>query len=245
MLSILIASDVRLYSECLSNYLTQRSSMTVKGFATNRVEVLGRVTALKVELVLLDMSMAGALDLGRDLLAAQVRVIALGCPDEEAVLVACSGMGVHGYVSRAATIDDLDRAIAGAIRDERYCDEGVAAFALRCVGEIAARQRRSDRESSRASLSALTRREDQVARLMGEGLSNKDIARRLCVEVSTVKNHVHNVLSKLGARNRCEAAFVLSRGMSDRLSASSVDPSQTQGKLPGRQGRFELEQRGY
>jgi len=56
---------------------------------------------------------------------------------------------------------------------------------------------------------ALTPRERQVARLVGEGLSNKEIARQLCIEVTTVKNHVHNMLRKLDVSRRGQAAAYL------------------------------------
>jgi DNA-binding NarL/FixJ family response regulator len=52
---------------------------------------------------------------------------------------------------------------------------------------------------------ALTVRESQVAGLIAEGLSNKEIATRLCIEVATVKNHVHNILEKLGVKRRFDA----------------------------------------
>jgi two-component system, NarL family, nitrate/nitrite response regulator NarL len=59
----------------------------------------------------------------------------------------------------------------------------------------------------------LTRRELEVLGLLEEGLSNKQIARRLGIELSTVKNHVHNVLAKLGVARRAEAVAVHRRGM--------------------------------
>jgi DNA-binding CsgD family transcriptional regulator len=54
----------------------------------------------------------------------------------------------------------------------------------------------------------LTRREQQILRLIESGLSNKEIAARLGIEVATVKNHVHHLLEKLGARSRAEAVCI-------------------------------------
>ncbi|WP_328520474.1 response regulator transcription factor [Kribbella sp. NBC_00359] len=56
------------------------------------------------------------------------------------------------------------------------------------------------------SATQLTAREREILGLIDDGLSNKEIAGRLCIELSTVKNHVHNILAKLGARRRTEAA---------------------------------------
>jgi DNA-binding NarL/FixJ family response regulator len=51
----------------------------------------------------------------------------------------------------------------------------------------------------------LTRREAEVLRVLADGLSNKEIARALCIELSTVKNHVHRIFEKLGVRDRADA----------------------------------------
>jgi DNA-binding NarL/FixJ family response regulator len=69
--------------------------------------------------------------------------------------------------------------------------------------------------------SPLTRREQQIAAMLAEGMSNKQIARNLCIEVSTVKNHVHNVLVKLEVKNRSQAGFCLL----DRFKTGHLNPS--------------------
>ena len=63
----------------------------------------------------------------------------------------------------------------------------------------------ADQRPVRAELGELTVRERQIARLLDEGLSNKEIAIQLCIEVATVKNHVHNILEKLNVQRRAEA----------------------------------------
>jgi DNA-binding NarL/FixJ family response regulator len=68
---------------------------------------------------------------------------------------------------------------------------------------------------------ALTVRELQIVALVDIGLSNKEIARRLCIEVPTVKNHVHRILDKLGVRNRAEAAAWARRHEAARLVRSA------------------------
>jgi DNA-binding NarL/FixJ family response regulator len=63
----------------------------------------------------------------------------------------------------------------------------------------------SHRRTKASPLAGLTTREIQVLRMMRQGLSNKVISRRLGIELSTVKNHVHSVLAKLGVHRRAEA----------------------------------------
>jgi DNA-binding NarL/FixJ family response regulator len=59
---------------------------------------------------------------------------------------------------------------------------------------------------------ALTSRELEIANLVERGLSNKQIAERLCIELPTVKNHMHHILDKLGVRRRTEAAALVRDG---------------------------------
>jgi two-component system nitrate/nitrite response regulator NarL len=70
----------------------------------------------------------------------------------------------------------------------------------------------SVRRDERAELPALTSRQWEILRLIDEGLSNKEIAQRLYIEVPTVKNHIHNILDKLQVRRRSEAAALV-RGL--------------------------------
>jgi DNA-binding NarL/FixJ family response regulator len=62
-------------------------------------------------------------------------------------------------------------------------------------------------------LEQLTRRERQIAGLLSHGLSNKQIARDLSIELSTVKNHVHNILVKVGAHSRTQAVLILQNSL--------------------------------
>jgi DNA-binding NarL/FixJ family response regulator len=80
------------------------------------------------------------------------------------------------------------------------CSPRLAATLLRRVAVLAA-----DRAQPRVE-ARLTARELEIVELIDEGLSNKEIASRLCIEVPTVKNHVHNILEKLDVRGRAEAA---------------------------------------
>jgi DNA-binding CsgD family transcriptional regulator len=113
--------------------------------------------------------------------------------------VACAEAGVVGYVGAEGSLDDVTAAIEGAARGEPRCTPQVVAALLRRVAALAGEVR-----PTRVGLPALTGREHQVVALIEAGLSNKEIARRLHVEVATVKNHVHNILKKLQARSRVE-----------------------------------------
>jgi len=86
------------------------------------------------------------------------------------------------------------------VRGEAVCSPRVAGALLRRIAALAT-DGRSDRVPAH-----LTKREREIMGLIDEGLSNKEIAKRLRIEVATVKNHVHNILEKLQVHRRGEAA---------------------------------------
>ena len=135
--------------------------------------------------------------------APPARVVALAVRDQDQDIVAWAEHGAKGIVTRQASFDDLLHAIRATTRDECGCSPRVAAALLRRVAVVAAERR------SVTPYAALTLREREVVELLIEGLSNKEIAARLMLGVSTVKNHVHNVLSKVQARTRSEAVALL------------------------------------
>ena len=125
-------------------------------------------------------------------------VVALGALADEEHVVALAELGVLGFVEPDADLDALVAAVAGAARGEAVFPPRIATTLLRRVSSLGVRRRTVD-------AAALTMRESQVAGLIAEGLSNKEIAARLCIEVATVKNHVHNILEKLGVNRRFDA----------------------------------------
>ena len=96
-------------------------------------------------------------------------------------------------------------AISGLVTGEFRCSPRVAAQLVRRLRALS-RERGVDETDAR-----LTAREQGIAALLAEGLSNKEIARRLGIELCTVKNHVHHVLEKLHATSRAQAAAQLRR----------------------------------
>jgi two-component system nitrate/nitrite response regulator NarL len=133
----------------------------------------------------------------------EVKVVALGVPEVEADILRFAEVGVHAYVPPQAGVDDLIRAVNGVVRGEPPCSPRIAAALLRRVAVLAAAH------GPQSEMRQLTCRERQTVQLIEEGLSNKEIARRLCIEVPTVKNHVHSILKKLRAKRRGEAAALL------------------------------------
>ena len=123
-----------------------------------------------------------------------------------------------GFVTRDSSVDELLAVLEAAMVGEIRCSPRITGTLFRRVSTLAAR-----RETG--SIGNLTAREMDVLRCIERGLSNKEISRDLGIELSTVKNHVHNLLDKLGVHRRGEAAAQLRDSGFGTPNKSILDPS--------------------
>jgi DNA-binding NarL/FixJ family response regulator len=207
-LRVLVAADVRLYRESLAEILGRQERMDVVGVAGDSGDMLSLVSELKPDVTLLDPAVPGSMAAVRELVkrAPGVKVVALAADEGEAEVIECAEAGVSGFVTRDHSLADLVASIRSAARGDLFCSPETAGALLRRVRALAAAQPRLYSEAH------LTRRELDVVRLLEEGLSNKQIAHRLCIELPTVKHHVHHILEKLGVGRRGEAVARLRHG---------------------------------
>jgi DNA-binding NarL/FixJ family response regulator len=210
--SVVVGGCTRLYCDGIALLLTAAGGVEVVGKGTTRTEILDCVDEVAPDVVLLDPAVAGGMELVRELaLDRDVRVVAHGCFDSDIEMLACAEAGVCGFLTREASVDDLVAAIRGANEGELLCSPKMAAALLRRVTALASGRLHD------ATDSELTTRELQVARLIDQGLSNKQIALQLEIELSTVKHHVHHILEKLEVARRGEAvARLRQRGVLQR-----------------------------
>lgn len=220
MIRVLIASDIRLYREGLALHFGQSARFNVVSVVDDRATAVRCALDLAPDALLIDMAMAESLATIRELRehAPTVRVIALTVPEVERAVLACAEAGVSGYVPRNGSLEDLDVAVESSVRNESIASPRMVASFIRRIAALAA-----DRNG--ATTESLTAREVDIVRLIDQGCSNKQIAARLSIELSTVKNHVHNVLEKLGVQRRSEAAARLRRTSSSLTTPVTLDSS--------------------
>jgi two-component system, NarL family, nitrate/nitrite response regulator NarL len=206
MIGVMIVSDIRLYRESLTS-LVAGAGFEVVNCVETEVEACALAAESRPDVILIDSAMEESIRVVRSLVAmgGETPIVALTLPSAEEEVVAFAEAGVAGYVTRDAALDDLARAIDASSRGEALCSPRLAGALLRRVASLAA-EHRPERPQA-----ALTAREREVMLLMDEGLTNKQIAQRLLIEVPTVKNHVHNILEKLGVNRRGEAVARLHR----------------------------------
>lgn len=200
MIFVFIVGSVRVYREGLARTFAGLPQIRVIGEAPTPRDAITAVRDLAPDVVLVDLSAPASIDAARTLAeVTSSRLVAIGAPQDDRTVMACAEAGVVGFVGSEGGADEVVAATEAAARGEAVCPPRVTAALLRRVADDARARRLS-------AFAPLTARERQVVALIDEGLSNKEIAARLCIELSTVKNHVHNLIDKLGARGRTDAA---------------------------------------
>lgn len=200
-MKVLVVTEIRLYRDGVAEVLRNLPDIGEAVTAASGAEAV--VAAHDgCDVVLMDMSLPRCAQTVEAVLAARpgVKVVALGVPDAGPEVVAFAEAGISGYVSRDASLEQLGDALRAVLRGEAACSGKVAAVLMRHI----ALQARGHR--THAAPRELTPRESDVLQLLQTGMSNKQIARALDLQLSTVKNHVHSLLTKFGASGRGEVA---------------------------------------
>lgn len=203
-LRVLVVDDGRLARECLTAQLQAHGVETCGGW--DAASLLAAIDQAPPSVILLNIATPDGptlLQLCLDV-APEATVIVFGLSaDRESEIVSCAEAGVAGLHLRSESFTDLLGLIAGAGEGRAQCSSEVSALLLRRVYNLAAQP---DTGDSRSEL--LTARELEILELIEAGLTNQQIATRLSVALHTVKNHVHNMLTKLGVGTRAEAVSV-------------------------------------
>ena len=208
---VLVVAEIRLYRDGLAEALAALPDLEYVSTAASGAAAVMAAHHTSCDVVVLDMAIESNTQTAAALITARpgLRVVALGVQEDGPEVVACAEAGISGYVARDASFKDLASALRSALRGEASCSGKVAAGLIRHIA-LHARTRRVLDGTDR-----LTRRELEVLRLLGTDMSNKEIARALDLQLSTVKYHVHNVLAKLGASGRRDIPAVLVSSTTD------------------------------
>jgi len=207
---VFILSAVRLHREGLAALLRGCPTIEVLG-AHNIQETQNALLTTAIDVALIDALSPSDSDTVSALrkMCARVRILAIGIRETTSEVLACAAAGIDGYVPRDAALGDMVTAIENVVRGELACSPKVAASLYQCVGL-----------SRAAGATPLTARELQIADLMNRGCSTKEIAWRLGMQPSIVKNHIRNILHKLGVHRRGQAVAKLQTLIGERLGSS-------------------------
>ena len=212
MIDVLIAEDHTVVRGGLVELLGVTDDLEVVGTAADGAEAIELARVLRPDVVLMDISMPGVdgIRATGSILEAEpeARVVMLTAFSDRDRVVAALDAGAIGYLLKDAEPQEVLDAIRAAARGE-------APLAPRAARELLAARSGEQRAD-------LSKREREVLVLVAEGLPNKLIARRLHIEVATVKCHVHNILDKLKLQRRGSVALWIRQWVNRR--ASSILP---------------------
>jgi two-component system NarL family response regulator len=202
---VLIADDQAMARMGLAALLGTEDDIELVGEAHDGEQAIALVADLVPDLVLMDVRMPklGGIEAARRINAEQpaTKIVMLTNSDEEEDVFEAIKAGASGYLLKDIDPGEVPPAI-------RQIQEGHSllspAIASKLVSEFAAISKRSDERASRPTL---TDRELEVLRLAADGLTNRQIGRRLQISENTVKNHIRNILEKLHLHSRMEAVL--------------------------------------
>ncbi len=206
-IKILLVDDQPLFREGLRTLLSVHPDFEVVDEAGNGVEAIRLARLLQPSVVLMDLQMpvldgvAATRRLHEEL--PECRVIVLTTFDDDEMVFDGLRAGAVGYLLKDAPSEKLAEAIRVAARGETFLQPSVAA---KVVAEFA-RLSRKTAATANPVIESLSEREVEILRLIAQGASNREIAGALFLAEGTVKNHVTNILGKLDARDRTQAAL--------------------------------------
>ncbi|MEZ4411788.1 MAG: response regulator transcription factor [Gemmatimonadales bacterium] len=214
-ISIVLIDDNRLMREGLTAMIHRQPGFRVLAASADVEEALAKVREEQPDIVLLDFGLADHDSIG---LTATVRadvpsarVIVMGLLPLQEHVADYVHAGASGFIMLNASFDEFFETIRAVADGAEVLP---AALTSSLFSQIVRNAPLENRALALESV-RLTLREQEIVALLGEGLSNKEIAARMGVAVHTVKSHVHNVLEKLALNSRLEvAAFSHSRGPS-------------------------------
>ena len=209
MIRLLLVDDQALFREGLHTLLSLHEDLEVVGEAGNGLEALAAADALRPDVVLMDLRMPvlDGVAATRRLLAAHptTRVIVVTTFDDDELVFDGLRAGAVGYLLKDVSSDKLVEAIRAAARGESFLQPSIAAKVLAEFNRLERSAAPPPPPPARAE--PLSERELEILRLLAAGDSNKEIAAALYITEGTVKNHVTNILGKLDARDRTQAAL--------------------------------------
>jgi len=200
-MNTIIVAPVRLLGEGLASSLSRRPDLNVQRVLPDLASLRAALPSTPVDVVLVDVTQGVDLEVVRGIASdyPNLALVAFGLAEQRQDVIRCGRAGFAGYIGRDADVDTLYAAVWDVVAGRLACPAEISGGLLRALF------RGEQGNDVPAADDALTRREREVLHCIGRGLSNKEIARELCLSVATVKHHVHNVLAKMNLHRRAQA----------------------------------------
>ncbi len=209
MIKIMIADDQELIRESLRIVLNINPDMEVIGVTENGQETIDLVRAKKPDVILMDVRMPilDGVQCTRLIKEAypEIRIIILTTFDDDEYVYNALKYGASGYLLKGVSVPELTQAVRTVVSGGAMINPNIAVKVVKLFSRLAQGNFSIPVEEGAAAL--LGRTERKVALLVGRGLSNREIAEKLCLSEGTVRNNLSTVLSKLALRDRTQLAI--------------------------------------
>ena len=204
-IDVFLLAENRLLREALARVLENKSDIRVVAAVAYNSNVAEHIQELNPQLLTLDSSVFARIGLDvvisiRSIVPA-IKVLMVGMDSDRELFLRCVRAGVSGYVLKEASANEVAAAVRSVAYDGAVCPPK---FCAALFEEIASSGSQLGPYRGKSHF-GLNRREQQLVKMISEGLSNKEIANQLNLSEQTVKNHVHRMLRKLGASDRLGA----------------------------------------
>ena len=205
VLRVVVIARSMLHREGIRRVLEGHPRLHVVGSAALSQDALAITWRERPDIALIELAGLRDVELARHVAERSTFTKLVGIAESisEDTLVAALESGIVGLIGPDAGVKDLVTTFDAVRRGEFLCSPRTAALLQRRLHHLA-------RARVETTQRRLTPRERDIMLLVGEGLTNGEIAARLCVELSTVKNHLHNIFEKLGVHTRADALKRLS-----------------------------------
>jgi len=207
---LLVVDDHEVVRIGLRTALEDVEDVKIVGEAATAQEAVDEANKLHPDVVLMDVRLGdagdrGGIDACRELMSGDtgVKVLMFSSYGERETVLAAIMAGAVGYVTKNVHRSELVDALHTAARGESLLDPRIVAPLLEQLRSVSKEEVRDD--------GGLTAREQEVLALIAEGITNRQIAERLVISEHTARNHVGNILGKLGFSSRAEAAVYAAR----------------------------------
>jgi DNA-binding NarL/FixJ family response regulator len=207
-LRLLLVDDQSLFREALRTLLALQEDFDIVAEAENGERAVAAARTHKPDVILMDLRMPvmGGVEATRRVLAATpaARVVVLTTFEEDEEIFEAMRAGAVGYLLKACSADKLCESVRAAAKGTSVLEPSVAGRMMAELNRLTARE---GRRNIQPLADPLSEREQAVLKLLAGGCSNKEIGARLSITEGTVKNHMTNVLGKLGVLDRTQAAL--------------------------------------
>lgn len=202
---VVIVSGLRLLRDGLAETLTRIRGIFVAAAVSDAERARAAIIDHEPNVVLIDIALRDSLELVNEIHSAPraPRIVVFAVSDSKDALLPYIEAGIDGYVARDGSLADVVATVESVGRGETIVSPKLAASLFQ---RLADQRRNREMRNTTPAPPDLTLRERQILSLVEQGLTNKEIARSLGIELATVKNHVHHVLEKLNVSRRGQAA---------------------------------------